>query len=138
MSGADPDSGDGFVKNILYVIICLFFMIGLDLQSRDAEHPVLEGKSFIGKPVKGESVSGCEGCGEPGYIKFEKGGRFELAWPGSDEIDSGTYSRKGQKIYIRIGDGKKVYLFLLSKNEIELVCKEMNFTLRDTKYPWKK
>jgi len=126
------------MKNIFYIVLCIYFVLCTGLQSKDIHYSDLQGRTFSGKPVKEESVSGCEGCGEPGYIKFEKGGRFEMAWPGSDEIDSGTYSRKGQKIFIRIGNGKKVYLFLLSQDGIELVCKEMNFILRDIKYPWKK
>lgn len=126
------------MKKILYILIYLFFIIPAAVQSRDEDRSELNGRTFVGRPVKEVSAPGCEGCGEPGYIKFEDGRRIEMAWPGSDEIESGTFTRKGLKIYIRIGDGGKAHLFVLSKDGLELVCREMNFFLRDKRYPWKK
>lgn len=126
------------MKRIFYILICIFLIISEDILSKDEGQLNLIGKTFVGRPVKEESGPGCEGCGEPGYIKFEDSRRFEMAWPGSDEIESGTYSQKGQKIYLRIGDAKKPHLFMLSKDGVQLVCREMKFYLRDIKNPWKK
>lgn len=132
------NQGVDSMKIILYVLIYLFFIMPAAVQGKDEERSELSGRIFVGKPVKEVSEPGCEGCGEPGYIKFEDSRRFEMAWPGSDEIESGTYTRKGLKIYIRIGDAGKAHLFVLSKDGIQLVCREMNFFLRDKRYPWKK
>ena len=59
----------------------------------------LTGVEYVGTS-KAEHQEGCEGCGNPGHVSFEEGGRADFTLPGSDIIGTLRYTRKGDKLSI--------------------------------------
>lgn len=97
----------------------------------------VKGRTFVGNPEGVEFEPDCEGSGEAGQITFRNDGTVELVWPGSDEIDDGTYTQDRNIVNIYSNGDRKNYQFSLSKDGIELTYEEYSAVFRDEKYPWK-
>lgn len=61
----------------------------------------VSGRVYKGAPTGEKSYSGCEGCGEPGEFTFHADGKVTFIYPGSDIIESGTWSQKGSTVTVR-------------------------------------
>jgi hypothetical protein len=65
-------------------------------------------KSLTGLEYQGTAEAvwqdGCEGCGNPGHIKFLKDNMVDYSLPGSDTPNRVKYSRKGDRIALEPGD----------------------------------
>jgi hypothetical protein len=46
---------------------------------------------------------GCEGCGNPGHVRFVQGNAVDFTLPGSDIIDRRRYVRKGGTLEVEGG-----------------------------------
>jgi hypothetical protein len=66
-------------------------------------HMSLTGLEFRGTA---EAVwqEGCEGCGNPGHIRFLKDNMVDYSLPGSDTPNRVNYSRSGDRIALEPGD----------------------------------
>lgn len=97
----------------------------------------VKGRTFVGSPEGVEFDPLCEGSGEAGQITFRTDNTVELVWPGSDEIDDGTYTQDRNQVKIESAGDRRTYLFSLSKDGLELTNEEYSAVFRDEKYPWK-
>ncbi len=65
-------------------------------------------KSLTGLEYRGTAEAvwqdGCEGCGNPGHIRFLKDNMVDHSLPGSDTPNRMTYSRKGDRITLEPSD----------------------------------
>jgi hypothetical protein len=65
-------------------------------------------KTLNGLEYRGTSEAvrqeGCEGCGNPGRIRFLKDNTVDFSLPGSDTPNRMTYSRKGDHMTFGPGD----------------------------------
>lgn len=123
-------------KHINLIIAVIIIFGNYPLISNAGNTPDLKGKKYIGKPTKQKSYSGCEGCGERGYFTFsKKNNTVEFVWPGSDEIEIGTYKLTGLKLTITANG--EIFIFSVSKNGREIVYLKNKIVFKDQKYPWK-
>lgn len=68
--------------------------------AQKAASPSLQGKVYHGMIDSTEFPTGCEGCGQPGYFKFQANNQVEYLLPGSDIIEEGPYKQTGRWVYI--------------------------------------
>ena len=65
-------------------------------------------RSITGLEYRGTAEAvwqeGCEGCGNPGRIRFLKDNMVDYSLPGSDTPNRMTYSRKGDRITLEPSD----------------------------------
>jgi hypothetical protein len=65
-------------------------------------------KSLTGLEYRGSAEAvwqeGCEGCGNPGHIKFLKDNMVDYSLPGSDTPNRVKYSRSGNRITLEPSD----------------------------------
>jgi len=66
-------------------------------------------KSLTGLEYRGTAEAvwqeGCEGCGNPGHIRFLKDNTVDFSLPGSDTPNRVKYSRSGDRITLEPGNG---------------------------------
>jgi hypothetical protein len=117
-------------------IFSIFGCTKPDIQKEILPTQKVNGKTFVGKPTHIKSESGCEGCGEPGYAKFGMDNQLEFTYPGSDEIDSGTFIQNNREIMISLQCEQKSLRFVLSPDYLTIESEDKTMLLKDNKFQW--